>query len=82
MTLFFPAFMKDLNQSTDITPLGKAVCMLVAINLRSGEIANLLDISNQQVSNHKQSLNKLLFDEDTASTLYKNLVKRYDIFAA
>ena len=81
MTQYFPAFMQDLNRLTAITQLGKMVCILTALNLRSGDIANLLEISFQQVSNLKKDINRFLFNDGTAFTLYKNLVHRYDIYA-
>lgn len=82
VSLFYPPLIHDLTQTKDISVLGRRVCMLAILNLRPGDIANLLDLSSQQVSNLRLSLNHSLFGEETARTLYKNLVQRYGIYTS
>ena len=79
---YYPSLIFDLNQAKDVTVLGRRVCMLAILNLRPGDMANLLNISAQQVSNLRHQLNLALFGEDTARTLYKNLVRHYGIYAS
>lgn len=82
VSLFYPPLIHDLTQAKDITLLGRRVCILAILNLRPGDIANLLNLSSQQVSNIRLYLNHSLFGEDTARTFYKNLVQRYGIYTS
>ena len=82
VSLFYPPLIHDLTQAKDITLLGRRVCILAILNLRPGDIANLLNLSSQQVSNIRLNLNHSLFGENTARTLYKNLVQRYGIYTS
>ena len=77
---FYPSFLYDLQHAKNITPMGVCVGILSAMNFRSGDIANLLDLSFQQVSNIKKSISLALFNEKTARSLYMNLVKHYDFY--
>ena len=77
---FYPSFLYDLQHAKNITPTGVYVGILSAMNFRSGDIANLLDLSFQQVSNIKKSISLALFNEKTARSLYMNLVKHYDFY--
>lgn len=80
MSDYYPSLIHDLQQpSKSITSLGIFVCILVALNYRSGDIANLLGLSPQQVANLKQDINNSLFQVPTARTLYKNLIQHYDV---
>ena len=80
MSDYYPSLIRDLQQSSNpITPLGVFVCILVALNYRSGDIANLLGLSPQQVANLKQDINNVLFHIPTAKSLYKNLIQYYNI---
>ena len=80
MSDYYPSLIRDLQQSSNpITPMGVFVCILVALNYRSGDIANLLGLSPQQVANLKQDINNVLFHIPTAKSLYKNLIQYYNI---
>ncbi|UKK48607.1 hypothetical protein L6475_01185 [Prevotella sp. E9-3] len=80
MSDYYPSLIHDLQQpANSVTSLGVFVCILVALNYRSGEISNMLGVSPQQVANTKQDLNKSLFQVSTARSLYKNLIQRYGI---
>jgi len=79
---YFPDLMTDLDGAPTITPLAKNVCLLTMLNLKPGEIVNLLDISSSQVSNLRKDVNTALFNEKTTRTLYQNLSKRYKILSS
>lgn len=78
----FPDLITDLKSSPNITPLAMNVCLLTILNLKPGEIVNLLGISSSQVSNLRKDVNLALFDENTTRTLYQNLSKRYMILSS
>lgn len=77
----FPDLIADLDSTPAITPLAKNVCLLTILNLKPGEIVNLLDISSSQVSNLRRGVNAALFNENTTRTLYQNLSRRYKILS-
>jgi uncharacterized protein YoxC len=79
---YFPDLINDLENSPDVTPLAKDVCLLTILNLKPGEIVNLLGISSSQVSNLRKEINMALFNENTTRTLYQNLSKRYKILSS
>ena len=79
---YFPDLITDLEGSPDVTPLAMNVCLLTILNLKPGEIVNLLGISSSQVSNLRKDVNLALFDENTTRTLYQNLSKRYMILSS
>ena len=49
------------------------VCMLVRLNFRPGQIANLMGMSNQRICNIYRLCNNKIFNENTARTLPVNL---------
>ena len=77
----FPDLITDLDSSPDITPLAKNVCLLTILNLKPGEIVNLLGISSSQVSNLRKDVNLALFNDNTTRTLYQNLSRHYRILS-
>ena len=79
---YFPDLITDLESSPDITPLAKNVCLLTILNLKPGEIVNLLGISSSQVSNLRKDVNMALFNDNTTRTLFQNLSKRYKILSS
>ena len=79
---YFPDLIIDLESSTAITPLAKNVCLLTILNLKPGEIVNLLGISSSQVSNLRKDVNLTLFNENTTKTLYRNLSRHYRILSS
>ena len=79
---YFPDLITDLEGSPDVTPLARNVCLLTILNLKPGEIVNLLGISSSQVSNLRKDVNLALFDENTTRTLYQNLSRRYKILSS
>jgi hypothetical protein len=77
----FAPLIGDLNALEAITPTKMRICGLSILQLRTSDIANLLDIFPQRVTNLKGELNTALFGDNSARTLYHNLVQRYNILA-
>ena len=77
---YYPLLVKHLKQKKDLKGQAVYVCILVGMNLHSGEIANMLGLSFQQVSNLKKEIGRILFDDSSARSLYKNLVRRYEMY--
>ena len=77
----FTTLINDLNMLEGTTPTKIRVCGLVILQLRTSDIAHLLDIFPQRVTNLKGELNKDLFGNSSARTLFSNLVQRYNILA-
>ncbi len=77
----YPNLISNLNVLQGMTPTKIRVCTLTILQLRTEDIAHLLDIFPQRVTNLKSELNKDLFGDSSARTLYPNLVQRYNILA-
>ncbi len=77
----FAPLIGDLNALEAITPTKMRICGLSILQLRTSDIANLLGIFPQRVTNLKGELNTALFGDSSARTLYHNLVQRYNILA-
>ena len=76
---YYPDLLSDLCYAPSIKKQESLVCILVVLNLRGTECANLLQVSTQRITNIKILLNSELFAEDSARSLYKNLIQKYDI---
>jgi hypothetical protein len=76
----YPVLFHDLSQHQDKNKsLRVRICILTVMGLANNEQSGLLETSKQTVSNNMAALNKQLFEEKSARTLYNNLVKRYKI---
>ena len=78
---YYPIILSDLHDAPTIKETGIRVCILVIIRLRESAIANFLHISDTSISNYKSDINKELFNDKSARTLFKNLEKRYGLFS-
>ena len=76
---FYPDLIYDLSRTMGEDTLGFYVALLVTLNLSSSSISHLLDIKSTQVANLKKDINRALFMENTARTLYENLITKYTI---
>lgn len=76
----YPELIHDLQQSKLISKQALRACLLIPLRLRSSDIANILQIPIQRVSNLKQEINTSLFGDRSAKTLFNNLEQRYSIF--
>ena len=79
---YFPSIIHDLNSLPKITDQKIRVCLLVLLKIQDSCIANWLDLKANRVSNIKSELNKELFGESSARTLYNNLRQRYNIITS
>ena len=76
---YFPSIIHDLNSLPKITDQKIRVCLLVLLKIKDSSIANWLELKANRISNIKSELNKELFGESSARTLYNNLRQRYNI---
>ena len=74
---YLPKLIRDLSKFRKTTKQSVCVCVFVAMEFRTDEIANLLGVSGQRVTNIKATLNECLFGDNSAKSLYENLRKRY-----
>jgi len=79
---YFPSIIHDLNSLPKITDQKIRVCLLVVLKIQDSCIANWLDLKANRISNIKSELNKELFGESSARTLYNNLRQRYNIITS
>ena len=79
-TIYYPALIHDLNNTSKAAQQEIRVCLLVCLAIRESEIANLLSTSLQRITNIKSNINKSLFSDSSARSLYKNLTNRYEIY--
>lgn len=77
---YYPSLLHDLNNLRKITQQEIRACLLICLSVRESDIARFLNTSTQRVTNMKSSINKELFGDNSARTLYKNLTQRYEIY--
>lgn len=77
---YYPELIHDLQHSPLVSKQALRACLLIPLRLRSSDIANILQIPIQRVSNLKQEINIALFRDHTAKSLFNNLEQRYSIF--
>ena len=76
---YYPDLILDLTKTVGSNSLGTYVCILTALNVSPGDITRLVGIKSSQVSNIRQNINRLLFNEKTARTLPANLMNKYHL---
>lgn len=76
---FFPVFLHDLHANPNISVQAVKVAVLILMKLHTGEMANLLCVNKQRISNIKSEMNKTLFGDSSARTLLNNLMKKYKL---
>lgn len=69
----FPNLLMRIKNNNTLSWQEQKISILVSIGFTSSDIQILLDTSSQVVSNAKRSINKKLFDVDSARSLGKNL---------
>ena len=71
---YHPNFYKEVNDPQHhLTEKEVNVCMLIKLRFIPTEIATLLDLTKQRVSNMRRSINHKLFREEVAKTLDSNI---------
>ena len=78
---YYPELIRDMNKLQGISVQEIRLCILVAMSIRESDVARMMGVSNQRITNIKSALNKKLFGDSSARSLYKNLSHRYDIFS-
>ena len=76
---YYPELVHDLQHCSHITRQGFHACLLFALDIRSGEVANILGLNIQRVTNLKSEINKSLFGDRSAKNLNSNLKQKYYI---
>jgi hypothetical protein len=76
---FYPILIYDLLQQGKFSQTEKTVCLLSALDYSPASICNLTKQSSSSVTNIRSKINMSLFNDKSASSLYKNLYKRYGI---
>jgi hypothetical protein len=76
---YYPAFILELKQNPKFSHTDRQVCIMTALKFRPGDIVNLTGLTSSKVTNAKEKINMLLFETKSASSLYQNLAKHYDI---
>ena len=79
-TDFFPAVLCDLNNIPNVTAQEVRIAILVAMNIRTDDIARLLNVSGQRVTNVKASLNGHLFGVKSARPFQNNMRRKYGVY--
>lgn len=75
----FPIFLHDLHANPNISVQAVKVAVLILMKLHAGEMANLLYVNKQRISNIKSEINKALFGDSSARSLLNNLSKKYNL---
>lgn len=78
---YYPTLLSDLHQIPALNEKGIRVGILVVLKLRESAIAHFIGLSDTAVSNYKLDINLAFFNEKTSRTLFRNLERRYGIFA-
>ncbi len=77
---YYPELVHDLQQNPQMSQQSIHACLLFALNLRSSDVANILELNIQRVSNLKSEINAALFNDHSAKNLVNNLKQEYDIY--
>jgi tetratricopeptide (TPR) repeat protein len=71
--LDFPHYYATLAQGRELSTKELRTCMLLMLDFKEGEIAVLLDVKPQRVTNIKKRVNMKLFNDSSATTLTRNI---------
>lgn len=71
--LDFPNYYAALAQGRKLSTKELRTCMLLMLDFKEGEIAVLLDVKPQRVTNIKKRVNMKLFNDSSATTLTRNI---------
>ena len=77
---YYPDLVKDLNNINNVTRQEIQTAFLVIINIRTDDIARLLRVSGQRITNIKSELNQALFGTKSARPFFDNMKSRYGIY--
>lgn len=77
---YYPDLVKDLNNINNVTTQDIQTAFLVILNIHTDDIARLLRVSGQRITNIKSELNLALFGMKSARPLFDNMKSRYGIY--
>lgn len=77
---YYPDMVKDINNINNVTTQEIQTAFLVILNIRTDDIARLLRVSGQRITNIKSELNLALFGTKSARPLFDNMKSRYGIY--
>lgn len=72
--LDFPYHYATLTQGKKLAAMELRTCILLLLDFKEGEIAVLLDVKPQRVTNIKKRANAKLFSDNSATTLTSNIL--------
>lgn len=71
--LDFPFYYSTLTKARKLSVMELRTAMLLMLDFKEGEIAVLLDVKPQRVTNMKKRVNMKLFDDESAASLVANI---------
>ncbi len=77
--MYHPHLMNDLLHERKFNKTDITVCLLAILDFSPAAICNLTSLSSSSVTNIRAKVNKHLFGDKSASTLYKNIAERYHL---
>ena len=77
---YYPDLVKDINGINNVTRQDIQTAFLVILNIRTDDIARLLRVSGQRITNIKSELNLAMFGTKSARPLFDNMKSRYGIY--
>ena len=77
--MYHPHLMNDLLHEGKFNKTDITVCLLSILDFPPATICNLTGLSSSSVTNIRAKVNKHLFSDKSASTLYKNIAERYHL---
>lgn len=72
---YLPLLIILITEKSSLSVQEYRVCILTRLGFTNSEMQVLLNTSSQSITNAKTKANKKLFEENRASSLYKNLLK-------
>ena len=78
---YYPELVRDINNVQGVFTQEIRLCILLVLSIRESDIARMMKVSIQRVTNIKSSLNKKLFDDGSARSFYRNLSHHYNIYS-
>ena len=77
---YYPNLVKDINNINNVTTQETQTAFLVILNIRTDDIARLLRVSGQRITNIKSELNLAMFGTKSARPFFDNMKSRYGIY--
>lgn len=72
---YMPNFISLFDKSSELNVLEKKISILIRLKFNPSEIQNLLEMKPQRLSNNRASINKKLFNDNSAKTLNAHIMQ-------